>query len=117
MKVGELNTKQKDFLKSLFEVEELPEDMELEVFLSSKGCRLYRCLSCGRLIFHDNYEFWNLSDCCDDNSRLVESGLLCEVCYSRTPENMKDWILFRPTYCREVVFLPTEGKNRHTNGE
>ncbi|MCS7308534.1 MAG: hypothetical protein NZ526_08320, partial [Aquificaceae bacterium] len=77
---------------------------------SSKGCTLYRCLSCERLIFHDQHEFWNLSECCDDNSKLVEGGLLCEVCYSRTPENMKNWVFFRPTYYRDVDFDPPKGK-------
>jgi|GEM_PF-564220 len=110
MEIKELTQKQKDFLKNLFEIEELPEDMELEEFLASKGCKLYECLSCGKLVFHDNYEFWNLTDCCDDNSKLVEGGLLCEVCYSRTPENLKHWIFFRPTYYKDVSFLPPEGK-------
>ncbi len=104
MKVEELNQKQKEFLKMVFELEELSLDQELEEFLSSKGCKLYRCLGCGKLIFHDNYEFWNLSDCCDDNSKLVDGGLLCEVCYGRSAQNMKDWIFFKPTYLKTVEF-------------
>ncbi|MFN3976087.1 MAG: hypothetical protein ACK4LT_03385 [Aquificaceae bacterium] len=111
MKIGELEERQREFLKNIFELESLQEEMELEEFLSSKGCRLYRCLSCGKLIFHDNYEFWNLTDCCDDNSKLTQEGLLCEVCYSKTLENLKHWIFFRPTYYREVEFIkPKKGK-------
>ncbi|SHK19232.1 hypothetical protein [Thermocrinis minervae] len=104
MKLKELSEKQREFLKTTFELDELDQELELEDFLASKGCKLYNCLSCGKLIFHDGYEFWNLTDCCDDNSKLVENGLLCEVCYSRTPENMKDWIFFRPTWVKNVDF-------------
>ncbi|MCS7262584.1 MAG: hypothetical protein N3C13_04175 [Aquificaceae bacterium] len=112
MKIQELQPKQKDFLKTVFELEVLPEEEELEEFLRSKGCELYACLSCGKLVFHDHYEFWNLSDCCDDNSKLVEGGLLCEVCYSRSPENMKHWILFKPTYYKEVEFRLPKDKGK-----
>jgi len=104
MQLGELSERQREFLKTVFEIEELPLDQELEEFLNSKGCKLYSCLGCGKLIFHDNYEFWNLTDCCDDNSKLVEGGLLCEVCYGKSAENLKDWILFRPTYMKPVEF-------------
>lgn len=110
MKVSELTQRQKEFLKTVFELEELPEHMEVEELLSLKGCTLHRCVGCGKLIFHDGYEFWNLTDCCDDNSKLVEGGLLCEVCYSRTPENFKHWVFFRPTYYREVNFIPPQKK-------
>lgn len=111
MKINELSARQKDFLKNVFELEELPESMDLEAFLRSKGCTLYECLGCGKLIFHDNYEFWNLTDCCDDNSKLVEGGVLCEVCYSKTPENLKHWIFFRPTYYKDVEFKPFPNKS------
>ncbi|MCS7170729.1 MAG: hypothetical protein NZ851_00265 [Aquificaceae bacterium] len=104
MLVKDLEERQKEFLKTVFELEKLPEEMELEDFLSSKGCKLYSCLGCEKLIFHDNYEFWNLTECCDDNSKLTEKGLLCEVCYARTPENLKDWIFFKPTYYKDVEF-------------
>ncbi len=104
MKIYELSEKQREFLKTVFEIQELPEEKDLEEFLSSKSCKLYQCKSCGKLIFHDNYEFWNLTDCCDDNSKLVDDGLLCEVCYSKTAENLKDWIFFRPTWVKDVNF-------------
>jgi len=107
MKLGELSQRQRDFLKGVFELEELPLDQELEEFLKAKGCKLYSCLGCGKLIFHDNYEFWNLSDCCDDNSKLVDGGLLCEVCYGKSAENLKDWIFFRPNYVKVVEFRGT----------
>ncbi len=106
MKIDQLSNKQKEFLKTVFDLDHLPEDQDLESFLESKGCRLYRCKSCGKLIFHDNYEFWNLTDCCDDNSKLVEDGVLCEVCYSKTAENLKHWIFFRPTWVKDVDFRP-----------
>jgi len=104
MLVRELSERQKEFLKTVFELEELPEDKELKEFLEERGCVLYECKGCGKLIFHDNYEFWNLTDCCDDNSKLVEGGVLCEVCYARTPENLKDWIFFRPAWYKRVDF-------------
>ncbi len=104
MKLGELSEKQLDFLKNVFELESLPTEEELEDFLNSKGCKLYTCESCGKLIFHDNYEFWNLDECCDDNSKLTDTGVLCEVCYSRTPENMKDWLFFKPSWYKDVDF-------------
>uniref|UniRef100_A0A7C2ZHX5 Uncharacterized protein n=1 Tax=Hydrogenobacter sp. TaxID=2152829 RepID=A0A7C2ZHX5_9AQUI len=110
MRIREFEERQKEFLKNVFELENLPEDMELEEFLASKGCRLYECLSCGKLIFHDNYEFWNLTDCCDDNSKLTQEGLLCEVCYSKTPENLKHWVFFKPTYYKEVEFIDLKKK-------
>jgi len=114
MKVKELSQKQIEFLKTVFELEDLPLDQEVEEFLESMGCKLYQCLSCRKLIFHDNYEFWNLSDCCDDNSKLVADGLLCEVCYGRSAENMKDWIFFKPTYLKTVEF---KGKFNAPNKE
>ncbi len=104
MRLEELSERQREFLLNVFEIEDLPLGQELEDFLASKGCKLYSCLGCGKLIFHDNYEFWNLSDCCDDNSKLVDEGLLCEVCYGKSPENLKDWILFKPTYINSVEF-------------
>ena len=104
MLIKELTEKQKEFLKNVFVVEELHEEKELEEFLKEKNCVLYECKGCGRLIFHDNYEFWNLTDCCDDNSKLVEDGLLCEVCYARSPENIKHWIFFRPQWYNRVEF-------------
>ncbi len=105
MKIKELEHRQKEFLKNILEVDDLPEDMELEDFLSSKGYKLYECISCGKLILHDNYEFWNLTECCDDNSKLTEKGLLCELCYSKSPENMKHWIFFKPTYYKSIEFM------------
>ena len=104
MLIKGLSGKQKEFLKNVFELEELPEDKELKEFLEEKGSALYECKGCGKLIFHDNYEFWNIMDCCDDNSKLVEGEVLCEVCYARTPENLKDWIFFRPTWYQKVDF-------------
>ena len=104
MRLSDLNRRQREFLKNVFEIENLPEDVDLNEFLESKGCKLYQCIGCGKLIFHDNYEFWNLTDCCDDNSKLVERGLLCEVCYSKSPENLKNWIFFRPNWIRSVDF-------------
>ncbi len=104
MKIRELSEKQVEFLKTVFELDSLPQDVELEEFLRSKDCVLYKCEGCGKLIFHDNYEFWNLSECCDDNSKLTETGLLCEVCYSKSPENMKDWLFFRPSWYQGVDF-------------
>lgn len=110
MRIGELTEKQRDFLRTVFEEEYLPEDLELEEFLKGKGCELYSCISCGSLVFHDNYEFWNLTECCDDNSKLTPRGLLCEVCYSRSPENMKHWIMFKPQWHRNVEFEMGEGE-------
>ncbi len=104
MRISELTERQREFLKTIFELEELPLEEEVESFLESKGCKLYTCDGCGKLVFHDNYEFWNLSECCDDNSKLTKEGLLCEVCYSRTPENMKDWLFFRPSWYQGVDF-------------
>ncbi|HIQ30861.1 MAG TPA: hypothetical protein EYH49_01675, partial [Aquifex aeolicus] len=85
MRLGELSKKQKEFLRTVFEEEDLREDKELGDFLKERGCELHECISCGKLIFHDGYEFWNLSECCDDNSKLTDRGLLCEVCYSKSP--------------------------------
>ena len=106
MLIRDLSQKQKDFLRNVFDLKEIPEDQEIQEFLSEKGCTLYECIECGKLIFHDNYEFWNLTDCCDDNSKLTPRGLLCEVCYARSPENMKHWILFKPQWHRNVDFNP-----------
>ena len=106
MKIKDLSHKQKEFLKNVFEIEDLPEEEELEVFLEKKGCKLYECIECGKLVFHDNYEFWNLSECCDDNSKLTPRGLLCEVCYSRSPENMRYWVMFKPSWYKDVDFEP-----------
>ncbi len=47
---------------------------------------------------------------------LMEGGLLCEVSYSKTPENLKHWIFFRPTYYKDVSFLPPEVKNKSKEG-
>ncbi len=104
MLLSELSEKQREFLKTVFELEDLPRDKELEEFLRERGCELHECVECGKLVFHDNYEFWNLSECCDDNSKLTERGLLCEVCYSKSPENMKYWIAFRPGWFNNVDF-------------
>lgn len=104
MLIKDLSEKQKEFLKNVFEVEVLPEEKDLKDFLEEKGCVLYECKGCGKLIFHDNYEFWNLTDCCDDNSKLVEDGVLCEVCYAKSPENMKYWLLFKPNWYQKVDF-------------
>ncbi|RMH00562.1 MAG: hypothetical protein D6699_07575 [Aquificota bacterium] len=104
MKIGELSQRQVEFLKNVFELEEIDPSLELEEFLASKGCVLYACKGCGKLVFHDNYEFWNLSECCDDNSKLLPDGLLCEVCYARSPENFKHWVFFKPTYYKDVEF-------------
>jgi len=104
VRVKDLEKRQKEFLKNVMELGELPEEEDLRSFLSSKGYTLYECKSCGKLIFHDGYEFWNLSECCDDNSKLVDDGLLCEVCYSKTFENLKHWIFFKPTWFKEVDF-------------
>jgi hypothetical protein len=104
MQLRELSERQREVLKTVLEIEGLPLDQELEEFLNSKGCKLYSHIGCGKLIFYDNYEFWNLTDCCDDNSKLVEGGLLCEVCYGKSAENLKDWILFRLTYMKPVKF-------------
>ncbi len=106
MKLKDLSDKQKEFLKNVFELEDLPEDKDLEAFLEEKGCKLYECISCGKLIFHDNYEFWNLTECCDDNSKITPKGLLCEVCYSKSPENLKHWIMYRPPWAQKVDFDP-----------
>ncbi|WP_448588527.1 hypothetical protein [Thermocrinis sp.] len=104
MRIKELSSRQMEFLKTVFEIDALPLEQDLEEFLESKGCKLYSCLACGKLIFHDNYEFWNLSECCDDNSKLIDGGLLCEVCYAKSPENLKDWVFFRPTYIKPMEF-------------
>ncbi|GBC88078.1 hypothetical protein HRbin13_00195 [bacterium HR13] len=104
VRIHELTHQQKEFLKRILDVEELPEEEDVASFLSSKGFTLYECVGCGKLVFHDNYEFWNLSECCDDNSKLTKEGLLCEVCYSRSPENLKDWILFKPSWVKHVDF-------------
>ncbi|ADC89602.1 hypothetical protein Thal_0970 [Thermocrinis albus DSM 14484] len=103
MRLSELSDRQREFLKNIFELDHLP-DTTLEEFLKEKGCHLMECLGCGCLIFHDGYEFWNLTECCDDNSKLVEGGVLCEICYSRSAENLKHWIFFRPTFVKEVDF-------------
>ncbi|WP_096600580.1 hypothetical protein [Hydrogenobacter hydrogenophilus] len=104
MKIRELTNQQKDFLKRILEVEDLPEGEDISAFLQLKGYTLYECINCGKLIFHDNYEFWNLSECCDDNSKLTDKGLICEVCYSKSFENLKDWVFFRPTWIKDVDF-------------
>ncbi len=104
MLIGDLSERQREFLKNVFELEDIPEDKELEDFLKERGCELHECISCGKLIFHDGYEFWNLSECCDDNSKITPKGLLCEVCYARSPENMKHWILFKPSWFGNVEF-------------
>jgi len=109
MRIKELSEKQKEFLKTVFSVNELPEESELGGFISQKGCKLMECVSCGKLIFHDDYEFWNLTDCCDDNSKITERGLLCEVCYSRSPENLRHWIMFKPTWYKNVEFEERKG--------
>jgi len=106
MLIGELSERQKEFLKTVFDLRDLPENKDLEGFLEEKGCRLYRCIECGKMIFHDEYEFWNLSECCDDNSTITHRGLLCEVCYARSPENLKHWILFKPQWHKNVDFDP-----------
>ncbi len=106
MKLSDLSKKQREFLRNVFELESLPEETDLEEFLTEKGCKLYECIECGKLIFHDDYEFWNLSECCDDNSKITPKGLLCEVCYARSPENMKHWIAFRPSWYKDVDFNP-----------
>ncbi len=106
MKLSDLSEKQREFLRNVFELESLPEEADLEEFLTEKGCKLYECIECGKLIFHDDYEFWNLSECCDDNSKITPKGLLCEVCYARSPENMKHWIAFRPSWYKDVDFNP-----------
>ncbi|MEN3033523.1 MAG: hypothetical protein ABDH18_00855 [Aquificaceae bacterium] len=117
MKITELTQKQIEFLKNVFEEDNLDITQDLEAFLNSKGCKLYRCKSCGVMVFHDNYEFWNLSECCDDNSKLVEDGLLCEVCYSRTYENFKSWVFFRPSHFRAVDFrLPKRAEDASAEG-
>ena len=104
MRIGELSERQREFLKRVFEESSLQPDRELEDFLRSKGCELYECISCGSLVFHDNYEFWNLTECCDDNAKLTPRGLLCELCYSRSPENMRHWIMFKPRWYGNVDF-------------
>jgi len=106
MRIAELSEKQKEFLKNVFELSELPEDRDLEDFLKERGCELYECIECGNLVFHDNYEFWNLSECCDDNSKLTPKGLLCEVCYSKSPENVRYWVMFKPSWYKDVDFDP-----------
>ncbi|MDQ7039009.1 MAG: hypothetical protein Q9N26_07430 [Aquificota bacterium] len=106
MKIRDLSERQREFLKNVFEMEELPLDKDLEEFLREKGCVLHRCISCGKMVFHDGYEFWNLSECCDDNSKITHRGLLCEVCYARSPENMKYWVFFRPSWYGNVEFDP-----------
>ncbi len=103
MLIKELSRKQIEFLEGIFS-ENPPGEEELEDYLERKGCKLYQCISCQKLIFHDNYEFWNLTDCCDDNSKITPKGLLCEVCYARSPENMKHWILFKPSWYKNVEF-------------
>ncbi|MEZ0360833.1 MAG: hypothetical protein ABWK04_02885 [Hydrogenobacter sp.] len=104
MRISELTQKQRKFLREVLGFENLPEDEHLDPFLGSRGFMLYRCNSCGKLIIHDGYEFWNLSECCDDNSKLMPEGVLCEVCYARSFENLKDWILFRPSWVKDVDF-------------
>ncbi len=101
MEVGSLTERQREFLKSILEVEEIE---DIESLIRSRGYSLYQCVSCGRRILHDGYEFWNLTDCCDDNSKLVNNGVICEACYSKSFENLKDWILFKPTWMKDVEF-------------
>ncbi len=50
MKPMELSERQREFLKTVFELEHLPEDEELSEFLKSRGCKLYSCLGCGKFI-------------------------------------------------------------------
>ena len=104
MRIKDLTQRQREFLKNVFDLEEISPEDRLEDFLRAKGCKLYKCIECGKLIFHDDYEFWNLTDCCDDNSKLTSKGLLCEVCYARSPENLKHWILFKPQWHKNVDF-------------
>lgn len=91
MRISELSEKQREFLKNVFELLELPENMELEDFLKERGCELYECVECGNLIFHDN-------------SKLTSKGLLCEVCYSKSPGSMRHWIMFKPSWYKDVDF-------------
>ncbi len=92
-----------EFLSNVLE-QELTEENALDI-INQKGYKLYECKSCGKLILHDNYEFWNISDCCDDNSKITEDGsLMCEVCYSKSVENMMSWLNRRPSWAHEVKF-------------
>lgn len=117
MKISELTKKQIEFLKNVLEEDILDLNQELEPFLSSKGYKLYNCKGCDVMIIHDNYEFWNLSECCDDNSKLTDDGLLCEVCYSKTYENLKHWVFFRPSHFKAVDFkMPKRAQDASSEG-
>jgi hypothetical protein len=77
MQLRKLSEKQREVLKTVFEIEDLPLDQELEEFLNSKGCKFYSCLGCGKSSYF--------------------TITMCEICYGKSAENLKDWILFRPT--------------------
>ena len=104
MKLKDLSQKQREFLKGVFELEELPLNESLESFLRGRGYKLERCAICGSFIFHNSKEYWNLTECLDDNSRLTKEGLICELCYSNSPQHVKEWIFFKPPWIRNPKF-------------
>lgn len=99
----DLSEKQIDFLRAVLDSPNASLE-ELLKIIEEKNYKLYNCELCGILILHDNYEFWNITDCCDDNSKLTENGILCEVCYSKSFENLKDWVFFKPDWAKPVKF-------------
>ncbi|GAB6077374.1 hypothetical protein [Hydrogenobaculum acidophilum] len=99
----EFSKGQLEFLSNILEQEVTNEN--IESILKAKNYKLYECKSCGKLILHDNYEFWNITECCDDNSKIMDDGtLMCEVCYSRSFDNMMSWLNRRPEWTKEVKF-------------
>lgn len=100
-----------EFLSTILE-ENVNADNVLDI-IDKKQYKLYFCKECEKLILHDNYEFWNITDCCDDNSKILEDGsLLCEVCYSKSFENALSWLKRRPEWAKEVTFDIKKFDNR-----
>jgi hypothetical protein len=99
----EFSKEQLGFLSNIFE-QDVTND-NFDEILKAKNYKLYQCTGCAKLILHDNYEFWNITECCDDNSKIMDDGtLMCEVCYSRSLENMMSWLNRRPEWAKEVKF-------------
>jgi len=99
----EFSKEQLEFLSNIFE-QDVTND-NFDEIIKAKNYKLYQCKNCGKLILHDNYEFWNITECCDDNAKIMDDGtLMCEVCYSRSLENMMSWLNRRPEWVKEVKF-------------
>ncbi len=99
----EFNKDQLEFLSNILD-QEITNENVLDI-INAKSYKLYVCKGCDKIILHDNYEFWNITECCDDNSKILDDGsLMCEVCYSKSFENMLSWLNRRPEWAKEVKF-------------